>query len=332
MFQSFLKQHDAAAWQRTIETLLPAIHEVDRNATQIWFHFFPLELAEAIAESDDLAHLALTLRLDGNFRLADQADSSHWFLYGHRYWPQVKAAIVARAESNAAPSSLELAAVVREVADDVVRRVLESTTRPTVELVLGIAAVGLMTLQQIGLDAFRAATANHGSPKAGHYLQNKTPEQIIAGRKKNDSQGLAGIFRGIRAQYTVTFDERRDDARFTVINQQHLTTASANDRRDYSHELRGTVEGPIPAQCRTASCGTCWVGVLGGAERLSDVDAHEKKRMKEFGYILTDEPKPVIRLACQALASGNVTIVIPPWNGFIGKRKGFRETSAVPRR
>jgi ferredoxin len=336
MFQSFLKQHDAAAWQRTIETLLPAIHEVDRNATQIWFHFFPLELAEAIAETDDLAQLALTLRLDGNFRLADQADSSHWFLYGHRYWPQVKTAIVERADSNAAPSSLQLAAVVREVANDVVRRVLESKTRPTsVELVLGIAAVGLMTLQQVGLDAFRAdhgpAKADHGPAKAGHYVR-KTPEQIVAARKKNDSQGLAGIFRGIRAQYTVTFDERREDARFTVINQQHLTTASANDTRDYSHELRGTVEGPIPAQCRTASCGTCWVGVLGGADRLSDVDAHEKKRMKEFGYILTDEPKPVIRLACQALASGNVTIVIPRWNGFIGKRKGSRETSAVPQR
>ena len=137
------------------------------------------------------------------------------------------------------------------------------------------------------------------------------------------------MFRGIRAQYTVTFDERRPDARFTVINQQHLTTASANDTRDYSSETRGTVEGPIPAQCRTASCGTCWVGILGGVEHLSDVDAHEKKRMKEFGYINTPEPKPVIRLACQALASGNVTIVIPPWNGFIGKRKGSRETSAA---
>ena len=85
----------------------------------------------------------------------------------------------------------------------------------------------------------------------------------------------------------MTFDERRRDARFTVINQQQLTTASANDTRDYSKELRGTVEGPIPAQCRTASCGTCWVGILGGNDHLSEVDAHEKKRMKEFGYINT---------------------------------------------
>ena len=74
MFQSFLKQHEPAAWQQAVLALLPHIHEVDRNATQIWFHFFPLELAEAIAGSDNIEQLALTLRLDGNFRLADQID------------------------------------------------------------------------------------------------------------------------------------------------------------------------------------------------------------------------------------------------------------------
>ena len=78
----------------------------------------------------------------------------------------------------------------------------------------------------------------------------KTPEQIIAARKKNDSQGIVGIFRGIRAQYTVTFDERRHDARFTVINQQQLTTASANDTRDYSkrdaRNCRRTDSGAVP--------------------------------------------------------------------------------------
>jgi ferredoxin/type IV secretory pathway VirB2 component (pilin) len=328
VFQSFLKQHNAAAWQHTVGTLLPDIHEVDRAATQIWFHFFPLELAEAIAERDDLARLVLTLRLEGNFRLADQVDSSHWFLYGHRFWPQVKAAIIARGDSSAAPSSLELGTVVREIAGDVVQRIVQSRNGPTPDntLVFGIVAVGLMTLQQAGVAAFRAASGTVHAPLG---LLAKTPEQIVAARKKNDSQGIAGMFRGIRAQYTVTFDERRSDARFTVINQQHLTTASANDIRDYSNETRGTVEGPIPAQCRTASCGTCWVGILGGNEHLSEVDAHEKRRMREFGYISTPEPRPLIRLACQAIASGNVTIVIPPWNGFIGKRKGSRETSAA---
>ncbi|HKY21092.1 MAG TPA: 2Fe-2S iron-sulfur cluster-binding protein [Vicinamibacterales bacterium] len=327
MFESFLKQHDQAAWARAVEALLPDIHEVDRNAVQIWFHFFPLALAEAIAEIPDRAELERTLRLDGNYRLADQSDTSHWFLYGHRYWPQVKAAIIKRAESGTAPASLDLAAVVREIATD---------AGGDISLMLGIAAVGLMTLQQIGLTAFRAEQGPAGRPRQGYGAQaghdvHKTPAQVLAARRRNDGQGIAGLWRGIRSQYTVTFDERRDDARFRVINQQHLTTASALDTRTHEPGPRTCMEGPIPVECRTASCGTCWVGVLGGAERLSDVETLEAKRMKEFGYINTTESKPLIRLACSALAAGNVSIVIPPWNGFIGTRTGFRETSGARR-
>jgi hypothetical protein len=59
--------------------------------------------------------------------------------------------------------------------------------------------------------------------------------------------------------------------------------------------------------------------VLGGAEKLSEVRELEWRRIKEFGYIDTEEPKPVIRLACQAEAFGAVSIVIPPWNGVFGK-------------
>jgi hypothetical protein len=79
------------------------------------------------------------------------------------------------------------------------------------------------------------------------------------------------------------------------------------------------MEGPIPVECRSASCGTCWVGIVGGAEKLSDVGVREGKKIKEFGYIDSGEPKPLIRLACQALAQGAVSIVIPPWNGQFGK-------------
>jgi ferredoxin len=320
MFESFLKQHDQAAWTRAVDALLPDIHEVDRNATQIWFHFYPLALAEAIAEIPDRAELERTLRLDGNYRLAEQSDTSHWFLFGHRYWPQVKAAIIRRAESGTAPTSLDLPAVVREIARE---------AGADIPLILGITAVGLMTVHQMGLAAFCAGSGPAGSlrqgagARAGHYVHN-TPAQVLAARRKNDRQGIAALWRGIRAQYTVTFDERDRDARFTLISQQHLTTASANDTRKREPGPRNCLEGPIPVECRTASCGTCWVGILGGRERLSDVETLESKRMKEFGYINTAEPKPLIRLACSALASGNVSIVIPPWNGFIGQRVGTR--------
>ena len=320
MFESFIKQHSQAAWWRALETLAPGIHEVDRNATEIWFHFFPLALAEAVAETASLPETVQRLRLAGNYRIAEQIDTSHWFLYGHRYWPRVKAAIIQRAQSGAAASSLELPAVIREIA---------GRQGDDASLMLGITAVGLMTLQQVGLEAFRSGGGGTSTGTDGRQYLQGTPAQILAARRRNDSQGLAGLWRGIRSHFTVTFDERRRDGRFTVINQQHLTTGSANDTRTYASGPRTCIEGPIPVECRTASCGTCWVGVLGGAERLSDVEPHEAKRMKEFGYISTPEPKPLIRLACAALASGNATIVIPPWNGFIGARTGSRETSAA---
>src|SRR6266478_2769654 len=59
--------------------------------------------------------------------------------------------------------------------------------------------------------------------------------------------------------------------------------------------------------------------LLGGAAKLADVGAREGKKIKEFGYIDTAEPKPLIRLACQAQAYGAISVVIPPWNGQFGK-------------
>jgi ferredoxin len=310
-FEAFLKRHDRSAWAEARTALLPSIHEVDRAATAIWFHFFPLALADAFAQSANPEQLTRELRLEGSFRLAGQHDTSHWFLYGHRYWPAVKATIITRAESTERVSSVDLTALIRDLAGEATSKV------PAQEpLLTGIVSVGLMTLQQIGLAAFRQGSAVVQLPPR---FSKKSPDDILAGRRKNDRQGVMGIFRGLKARYTVTFDERRDEARFPIIYQQHLTTASANDAREYSGGSRRCHEGPIPVQCRTASCGTCWVGILGGAERLSPVDEMEARRMREFGYIGPTESTPVIRLACMAVASGNVTIVIPTWNGFVGK-------------
>src|SRR5438132_56928 len=47
-FEKFLNQHDEEAWSATLATLLRSIHEVDRNATQIWFAFYPLSLFRAL--------------------------------------------------------------------------------------------------------------------------------------------------------------------------------------------------------------------------------------------------------------------------------------------
>ncbi len=126
----------------------------------------------------------------------------------------------------------------------------------------------------------------------------------------------------------MTFDERQPARSFRLVDSQHLTTAAALDTRDYRRGDRRCTEGPIPVQCRSCSCGTCWVGVVAGHDRLSAVDARERTTIGALGYIDTDEPRPVVRLACMAQASGPVTIVIPPWNGQIGARLARAERGA----
>lgn len=310
MSESFLQQHDAAAWARTRESILPSVHEVDRDATRIWFHFFPLALADALERSNNPEELARTLRLEGRYRLSGQVDSSHWFLYGHRYWPQVKAAIVEWATGTAA-TAVDLDQAIHAVA-----KKAAAAAGADESLVVGLAAIGLMTLRQTGLSAF-AHGSNTGEPAT--RLPTRSPAEIVAARRKDDSQGLFGFLRGTTRRYSIRFDERHGDRRFTLINDQHLTTAAAADRRDFAAGDRPSREGPIPSDCRSASCGTCWVGVLGGAEKLSEVEPLEARRLKEFGYSRSTEGTPAIRLACMARATGNVTVVIPPWNGQIGK-------------
>ena len=309
LFEAFLNRHDDRAWREVIGKLLPSIHEVDRAATQIWFHFYPLALLGALERSDDPAALARKLRLQGKYYLKDQVDCSHRFLYGHRYWPQVKAAASEYAASVSAPSSLDLAAQIREVATIVAKK-----TRTDESLLLGITAVAFMTLQQVGAAAFKQAQS------VARNLPQKSPEQILKARARDDKQGLFAFLKPDK-EFTVTFDENDSSASFKLINTQHITTAAALDKRDYySRDPRCVAgEGPVPIECRSAACGTCWVGVLGGAEKLSDVAALEYRRIKEFGYIDTEESKPIIRLACQAQAYGAVSIVIPPWNGVFGK-------------
>jgi hypothetical protein len=60
--------------------------------------------------------------------------------------------------------------------------------------------------------------------------------------------------------------------------------------------------------------------VIAGAEKLSEPSVRERRQMKVFGYNQPETDKPILRLACQAKAAGNVTIVIPPWNAVFGKR------------
>jgi ferredoxin len=296
-----------------VDTLLAEIHPIDRNATRIWFAFFPLELHLALERADDPVDTARRLGLMGRWRLADQIDQSHRFLYAHRYWPQVKSAV-----SHGDIPLSHLAPMVTAVASAAAR-----TARVDREFLTGMSAVALMTLRQVGPVAFAAAP---GAVCLSDRARAQSPHQVLRRRARDDGQGPLGFLRGLRRQWTVTFDESDPTATFKVIDGQEIASGAQTDKRDYrSRDLRCTPgEGPIPVECRAASCGTCWVGVIGGAEKLSEVvDRDERRRMKVFGYLDSAEQRPIIRLACQARAHGAVSLVIPPWNGVMAS--GLRQ-------
>jgi ferredoxin len=311
-FEIFLKQHDEESWAATLTTLLRSIHEVDRNATQIWFSFYPLSLFEALERSEDRETLAQRLLLQGKFYLKDQIDSSHTFLYGHRYWPEVKQTVQKHAREFSGGDTRSLADQILAVAQQVAQQ-----AKLDQSLVIGITAVAFMTMRQAGLHAFEAAP---GQMLIDKKHARKSPADVLRERAVDDSQGFFSFLKTVDKKWTVTYDENDVRAKYRLNHQQDLAWGAAGDRSRNWRELDPRrIEGPIPVECRSASCGTCWVGLLGGAEKLSDVAAREGKKIKEFGYVDTSEAKPLIRLACQAQAHGAVSIVIPPWNGVFGK-------------
>jgi ferredoxin len=311
-FEQFLNRQDEEAWAAALTALLRSVHDVDKNATQIWFSFYPLSLLRAFETAADPEKLAAQLLVQGVYQLKDQIDSSHKFLYGHRYWPEVKKALETFATNFIALEPSGLADNILKVARDVAQanKVDESLT-------IGITAVAFMTVRQAGRAAFTNAK---GEMLLDRKYAKKSAEQVLRERAVDDSQGLFGFLKTVDKKWTVTYDESEAQAKYKLNHVQDLAWGAADDQsRNWREVDPRRVEGPIPVECRSASCGTCWVGVLGGAEKLSDVAVREGKKIKEFGYIDTTEPKPLIRLACQAQALGAVSIVIPPWNGVFGK-------------
>ncbi|MEP6944350.1 MAG: hypothetical protein ABJA02_00415 [Acidobacteriota bacterium] len=310
--ENYLSAFTESDWNAAIDTLLPSIHEVDKNAVRIWFRFFPLSLIRTIEAAEDRDSTLHAFAMQGDFELKNKIDTSHHFLYGHRYWPTVKAAVEAEAVVFAGHTH-DLAEEIRDVAILVAEKLKVDRS-----LVNGIVAVGLATLNQVGLEAFHAAP---GKVETIIGIMAKTPEAVIAERAKDDSQGLFGFLKTVDKKFSVTYDNLRNNSKFPVMDGQEVATASSkNLTGKFKEEDDRCWEGVIPVECLSASCGTCWIGVLGGQEKLSDVRPRERRQLQVFGYDVSDEPKPFIRLACQAKAEGNVSIVIPPWNAVFGKK------------
>lgn len=243
-------------WTKAIATLSPEIHAIDRNATRVWMAFFPLE------------HAAVR-------RLEERIATSHTFLYGHRYWPQIKRAILSAAKDTAWPSSLP--ALMVNIADHATR-----TTQVDRDQLLGIAAASLMTLRQAGMSAFQASANAVQLPNWAHV---RSVRQIRRARLKGPWRPFAFL----------------SARRFRLQHSEASPSAFVD-----------VAEGQPIASCAGSGCDRCVVGVLSGADRLSPVDATiEATRLAALGYghVVDDDGAPLIRLACQAKPAGDVTFV-----------------------
>jgi ferredoxin len=298
-------------WLAALGSLLPSIHEVDRNAVQIWFRFYPLSLYRYLSNAEDLDQAKRGLAMQGSFGLEDKIDTSHRFLYGHRFWPAVKSSVEKAIDAGQGDEKLE--DLIRRLATDAA-----ATSKADVSLLIGITAAALMTLVQVGADKFRAASGKVDKPKG---TLAHSPEAVLKSRREDDSQGLFGFLKTVDRKFSIIHDENSPRDKFPVVNDQEIASASANDRsQDWQARDERCWEGPVPVECTSAACGTCWIGVIAGQEKLSEVSPRERRAMKVFGYKQPDEERPFLRLACQARAAGNATIVIPPWNAVFGKK------------
>jgi ferredoxin len=314
VFQVFLRKHDQRQWTDIIERLMPSIHPVDQVATRIWFSFWPLKLARELRGAEEASEVAKRLQLDGRYRLEKQVDSSVEYFVGSRYWGGVKQAILDHAESALQPETGSLEPQIRLIASKA--GAAKSVEEP---FVLGITAVGIMVLQQIGLSAFAVA-----AQRSFEIKNHKSAEQLLKLRSSRSSGGLWGLLAGPSKTHRVTFDESQAECAFQALNGQDLSMASSGDQRHYKHADHRRIAGPIPAECRSGACGYCWIGVIGGRENLSEVAEFERKRLRHFGYVASDqeiERHSHVRLACQSKCYGNVSIVVPPWNGVLDGRQ-----------
>ena len=313
----FLGHKPQKAWLEALDAIGEDVHPVDREATRIWFSFWPLELSEALCAAEGAEEMARIMDLEGEWKLEEQMDASVAFLYGARHWKAVKNAILGKAVKNAILTQSEsdtLEASIRGVA----MRVSE-TDKVAVGLVLGISAVGLMVFRQVGQDVFEKMA---DSPAAGELLPNN-PDRVVTKRKRESRDGVLGFLKGVNRRFEVRWNERGGDGSFHAINGQDIAMAGARADGDYRTLDYRRIDGPVPVECRVGSCGYCWIGLLEGRENLSAISDFERERLRYFGYDTTNDPEdeqPTIRLACQAQSQGDVTLALAPWNGELKRR------------
>ena len=281
---------------------------MDRDALRIWFATWPLLIPDLLKTGNDPEKRKLFFQMNGQFELNALADTSHRFLYGHRYWSAVKRAVD--------PSSDR----------ELYSRILAASQKSGVasEFSLAMSAIAHMTLEQCGPEFLAQVQDTEVVKVSADELQRR--------RATASKPSFMERLKGKSSSERVIFDEARDDGWFPILATQDITTAAELDKRAYHESDRRCYEGmgPIPVDCRSGSCGTCWVGILGGNENLDPVEEFERKRIEYFGYwdsgfVDSQMERPIIRLACQTKANASVTIAIPPWNGVFGRVRREKE-------
>mgnify|MGYP002847452978 CR=1 FL=1 len=310
-FETYLGQQQEQGWAEAVARVIPRIHEVDRDATQIWFAFWPLKLSIALAQSKDLGRTVKDFQLDGRVKLGDQINTSIEFFFGARYWNLVKKEVLDYSESTLEPEVTSLENHILELSRNVAVKL-----KMDPGFLIGISTVALMLLRQVG------SVSLSKSVKESFLITEpgSTREQLKLLKSK---RRLKKTLWWRSKKYRVTFDESQPSAYYEALEGQDLSMASSSDQRNFQKLDHRCVAGPVPAQCRSGACGYCWIGILAGRENLSEITEFEKDRLAYFGYASREqklESHPPVRLACQSKCHGKISIVVPPWNGVLQTR------------
>ena len=213
--------------------------------------------------------------------LSDRIETSHTFLYGHRHWPQVKRAILSAAKEDWPATLPELCA---RIADHATR-----TTQVDRDQMLGITAAALRALGEVGLEAFTATTGAVQLPAWSHV---RSIRQVRRARQtRRPLRALLG-----KRRFRMTYSEAAKRASYRIADGNTVGSG-------LPYELR---------RCGEPCSGACVIGVLAGAQHLSTMDAKEALLLKSAGavQVASSDGHPLIRLACHARPTGDVTFVI----------------------
>lgn len=194
-----------------LAVLLPKIHPVDRGV--------------------------LPLLLDPRF-----TGAARRVLYGVRYWPRVKAAVLATAAQATGMPSTDFVGRVIQAADAATR-----TSRVDADLLLGITIAAIDMYDRVGHEAFVNTSAE---PNLSSAAMLETPTMVLRRRGRNNSEGVFSALPGVRRRWSVTREPNPEDT--YVVG-----------------------DGDPLAPCRGGNHEGCDVGIVAGADRLSPCEGNE---------------------------------------------------------